>query len=171
MNNNSLTNRIQRLAEYTESRNAQLSKKLSKVDDVKAQKIIEREVPEILALNFIQLRQCAQLRNQVTSQGAELFRQKIPVHPEIVSLLASLEELCKNRIFSALNIEHMAQKSGIKITAQILFEGISRRKLRRLLSDSDLAYFKSLPQDDRITVKSFMESFKSIHTGSIRSSR
>jgi len=165
-----LTKRIQRLAEYTETRNAQINKRLSRMSDTKAQKLIERSLLEILALNFVSLRQCVQLRNQIAFKGVDLFRQQIPLESEIVSLLASLEELIKNRVASALNMEQLAQQSGIRITSRVLLAALSDRKVRRLLSGSDVAYFKSLQQDNLISVKSFMESFNIIPTSSIGSS-
>ncbi|WP_019913183.1 hypothetical protein [Paenibacillus sp. HW567] len=167
MNTIPLTNQIQLLTEYSEYRNAQLIKKISGLNNAKAQKLVERELPEILALNFVQLQQCIQLRNQVAFEGANIFRQQIPARGEIISIMASLEELSKNRIAAALNMEHLAQQYGILITAKILGDALSRRKVRRMISDSDLAYFRSLPQDDQISVKVFVEALKPIPMSSI----
>lgn len=171
MSNLSLTNRINRIAEYTETRNVHLHKKMSGMSDTRAQKLIERELPEVLALNFINLRQCVQLRNQIVFQGAKLFRQQIPMKPEIVSMMSSLEELSKNRIAAALNVEQLAQESGIMITSEVLLTALSGRKVRRFLTDSDLAYFRSLQPNDPITVKSFMEAYNAIPRSSIRGSK
>ncbi|ULO05154.1 hypothetical protein H1230_18770 [Paenibacillus sp. 19GGS1-52] len=162
MSINSLVTRIERLSKYKDIHNELILKRISDLSDDQAKITIENELPETIALNFLGLRQIVQLRTQLALRGSNLVRQNIPLEGQIGSLVAISGELTKNRIAAALHSEDLARQSNIKITPTLILKVLSGRKIRKMLIEGDLEYFKSLPQQESISVESFLQANKPI---------